>query len=98
MQEWLNKKRDWTVYLMSKNNGHYVGITSKTMKDRLKRHKKFAEKPTSNTLLANQMRRIGSTGWEMKALTRLHGNYYAARKIERSYMHLSNLNESLNPY
>ena len=24
MQEWLNKKRDWTVYLMSKNKGHYV--------------------------------------------------------------------------
>ena len=97
MQGWLNTERDWIVYLMSKHNYRYVGITSKTMKDRLKRHKKFAEKPTSNTLLANQMRRMGQNGWEMKALTHLHGNYYAARKIERSYMHLSNLNESLNP-
>ena len=98
MQGWLNTERDWIVYLMSKHNYRYVGITSKTMRDRLKRHKKFALNPESNTLLHNAMRRTGFGGWRMKRLTRLRGTYYDAREVERSYMYLSNLNESLNPY
>ena len=69
MQDWLNRERDWIVYLMSKHNYKYVGITSKTMRDRLKRHKKFALNPESNTLLHNAMRRTGFGGWRMKRLT-----------------------------
>ena len=98
MQDWLNRERDWIVYVMSKGHYRYVGITSKTLKDRLKRHKKFVENPANYTLLANAMRQVGDDGWRMKRLARLRGTYYDAREVERTYMYLSNLNESLNPY
>ena len=95
MSSWYNEKRDWIVYLLSKNENRYVGITSRSMQNRLRRHKKSAQNPAIDSLLHNKMRRLGLDGWKMRKLTSLHGDYYEARAIERFYMYLSNLNETL---
>ena len=77
MQDWLNRERDWIVYVMSNGHYRYVGITSKTLKDRLKRHKKFVENPANYTLLANAMRQVGDDGWRMNL--RDWRSYYSQR-------------------
>ena len=97
MSQWHNDKRDWIIYLLTKGENKYVGITSKTMHERLARHKKTARKPETNNLLHNKMVASGFSGWRMKQLARVQGNYHEARLAERKYIHLSNLNETLNP-
>ena len=95
MEQWKKETKKWIVYLMYKGNHRYVGITSKSMPDRLERHKKTALKPETNTLVHNTMNRVGLANWNMKKLATLRGTYHEARELERSYMYLSNLNETL---
>ena len=73
---WYNEKRDWIVYLLSKNENRYVGITSRSMQNQLRRHKKSAKNPAIDSLLHNKMRRLGLDNWKMRKLTHIHGNYY----------------------
>ena len=98
MSEWHNHKRDWIIYLLEKDGHRYVGITSKTMNERLLRHKMTARKPETNNQLHNTMIQSGLRGWKMKRLAKVRGNYHEARLAERRFMHLSNLNESLFSY
>ena len=93
-ESWYNETRPWTVYLLSKGGNKYVGITSKSLRARLTKHKKMALNPTRLTPINIAMQRAGLNNWRMKKLASLKGTFYEAREIERTYLHLSNLNQA----
>jgi len=93
-ESWYNETRPWSVYLLTKGNYKYVGITSKSLRARLTKHKKMAENPTRLTPINVAMQRAGLNNWRMKKLATLNGTFYEARDVERTFLHLSNLNEA----
>ena len=90
---WYSEHRNWIVYLLTKGNYSYVGITSKSLKARLRKHKEMSQNPTRYTPLNQMMKILGTANWRIKKLADVVGDFYKAREVERSFMFLSNLNE-----